>query len=89
MRMKPEESLLYTLLRLSVGKKAEIETPIALDVWENVYELARKQTLEAVVFSAIEKLPKLQLPPHKILFKWYALAEQAKQDNIKITEATA
>lgn len=87
--MKPEESLLYTLLRLSVGKKAEIETPIALDVWENVYELARKQTLEAVVFSAIEKLPKLHLPPHKILFKWYALAEQTKQDNIKITEATA
>lgn len=50
--------------------------------------MAKEQTLLGVLYEAIGRLPKEQLPPKKILFHWYKISEEYKAENLRMnTEA--
>ena len=49
--------------------------------WNVLYDLASNQGLTETVFSAIEKLPKSQLPPMDLLMDWLGQVEYIKSSN--------
>lgn len=51
-----------------------------------LFEMAKKQSLIGVCFSAIERLPKELRPPKALLLNWYAMTEQIKERNVLFNE---
>ncbi|MVZ63660.1 nucleotidyltransferase family protein [Sphingobacterium humi] len=49
--------------------------------WEDIYNFARKHTVEAVVFDALKYLPKDSLPPECLLARWLVQIEQIERRN--------
>ena len=49
--------------------------------WNVLYDLASNQGLTETVFSAIEKLPKSQMPPLDLLMDWLGQVEYIKSSN--------
>ena len=43
---------------------------IELTNWDELYEMAKKQSLVGVLFAGIQKLPKAMHPEKKLLLKW-------------------
>ena len=73
------------LLQFSMGIIEKV--PDAEDTdWEAMLAMARKQSLTGMIFYGIEKLPKKQTPPKKILLKWYMIAEKIKARNLNLNE---
>ena len=49
--------------------------------WEDLYQMAREQTLVGVLFEAIQRLPNDQKPPKKVLFRWYKRVGEIEAEN--------
>lgn len=57
--------------------------------WEDVYNLARKHTVEAVVFDAFKYLPKDSLPPETLLARWVVQIERIEKRNQQLNNFIA
>ena len=59
--------------------------PLNPDVWQRVYKLACKQTVEGIVYDGIIQLPEHCFPPKQLLLNWvvrvYSIEERNKQMN--------
>ena len=80
--------LFYDLLKISVGRKAELSFNPTEEDWKELFKLSQQQTLAGVVFEGVKYLPQHQLPPKDILLKWYAISEQIKKTNINLNQRT-
>lgn len=80
------EKILWTLLRAALGDTEcsligyEGVTP---KDWNAVYDLAMTQGLTGIVFSAIERLPKMQMPPMDVLMDWLGQVEYMRTNYAK------
>ena len=50
--------------------------------WKKIYALSVEQGLTGIVFSAVEHLPKTQLPPIRLLMNWYGQVDYIKRHNV-------
>ncbi|MBO5133899.1 MAG: nucleotidyltransferase family protein [Bacteroidaceae bacterium] len=71
----------FELISISLGHKEILSYVPTPEEWDELFSMAMEQTLLGVLYGAIERLPKEQLPPKKILFHWYRLAEEYKSEN--------
>lgn len=78
----------FDLIKVAVEEKDTLSGMPTPDEWIAIYTLAKEHTLEGILFSAIEKLPKEQRPPRPILLKWFAATEIIQQKN-RIVNADA
>ena len=76
----------FDLLRLSIGTTSQIPTGKDTN-WDELYEMAKKQSLVGVLFAGIWKLPKAMHPEKKLLLKWYAQTEKLKEKNRQVNKA--
>ena len=81
--------LFFTLIQCSLGKRKELPCVPSPEEWEKIFDIAQKQTLAGITFAAVEKLPKEQLPPKKIILQWYCIAENIKKKNIELDRKCA
>lgn len=58
-------------------------TPVC---WQDIYELARKQTVVGVVYDGIAALPKDLQPPREVILHWYGAVLQIEQSNKLLNE---
>ena len=63
------------------GVRTTLLTPLSVDQWREVYQMAVKQTLVGVMFTAIERLPEEQRPPKELLLQWYLMKERIVKMN--------
>ena len=56
-------------------------TPLSGDQWREIYQMAVKQTVVGVMYSAIERLPEGLRPPKEILLQWYMQKERIVKMN--------
>ena len=68
----------FELLRIAVGRQKCLSKTMSDAEWEALLAEAEKQSLIGVCFSAIEALPKEQLPPKILLLNWIGQAEYQK-----------
>lgn len=80
------KDVFFTLLRHATGSKDVIPTTISAEEWDEVFELAKQQSLVGIIFCAIEKLDPVQRPPRRLLLKWWSIAEQIKRRNQLLNE---
>lgn len=69
------------LLKIAVKNKEQLSSVPTNDEWEEIYKIAKQQTLLGFLFPAIEQLPKEQRPPKTLLMQWFAITEAIKSQN--------
>jgi len=86
--MSNTEEILFSLLGIYVGKDADI--PFMTDSgWEEVFELAKKQSLAGVVFSAMEKLPGDKWPGKAVSVRFFSQAKAIREYNAILDKSVA
>lgn len=73
--------LFFELIQIALNHKTEFSHPPTEEEWGELLALAKKQTLVGITFIGIERLPKEQRPPKKILLQWYSATERIKASN--------
>ncbi len=53
------------------------------DDWHTIYNMSKKQSVQAVVFDGVQKLPKAFIPPKELVLEWYGITMRTE----KISEA--
>ncbi len=74
----------FELISISLGHRGMLsDVPTAAE-WEALLAMAKEQTLVGILYGAIERLPKEQLPPKKVLFHWYKIVGELKAENLRM-----
>ena len=71
----------FELIKISIEVKNELSYSPNPNEWQDIYKLAKQQTLLGIIFSAIIKLPPPQRPPRPLLLKWFAATEIIQEKN--------
>lgn len=77
-------TLFFELLQIAAGNREKFLLLPTEEEWQELYELAEKQTLTGVAFYAIERLPLEQRPPKQLLMRWYLATERLKALNAEM-----
>ena len=78
--------ILFKLIRIGLGEPVEDFPNLDSTQWQELYTLARQQTIVGVIYKSIERLPKEKRPPRELLFKWIATTERIKELNQHINK---
>lgn len=73
--------LFFALVRCGIGKDKSLPYTPTPTQWQEMFDIAKKQTLVGITFAGIEKLPTEQRPPKPIMLQWYSLCEIIKKQN--------
>lgn len=57
--------------------------------WNSIFTVAKKQAVEGVMLSGVERLPLDQKPPQTLLLEWIGTVEIMKQHNLLMNNHTA
>ena len=87
-----EVNILFILLRAGLWEK-EPESlslfPLSGESWENIYRMARRQTVTGLVYRGVCHLPDEMLPPEKLLVRWVAEINAIEQRNHRMNAVLA
>ena len=83
------DKLFFELIQVSVENRTCITKVPSTDEWNELHQKAKKQAIVGMIFYAISKLPKNQMPESKILLSWYAESEFIKRRNMLMNQRTA
>ena len=76
--------LFFALIQCGIGKRNDLpRTPTAQE-WGELFDIAKKQTLQGIAFAGIESLPQEQRPPKEILLQWYKLCALIRSRNVAL-----
>ena len=78
-------NIFFQLLRYSIGASEEFPSELSPEMWNDIYEIARQQSLLGVLFYGIQKQIESK-PPRDLLLKWYAISEQIRKANEKTNQ---
>lgn len=73
--------LFFHLIKCGMGKAQELPRTPDTQEWDEMFNMAKKQTLAGIAFAGIEKLPQEQRPPKTTLLQWYNLAVLIRKTN--------
>lgn len=86
--MTSAESKFFELLRIALGTQKELISTISLEEWDEIAEIAAKQCVMGLLYSAIELLPKGQRPPNNILLAIHERVEEIEERNRYMNKLT-
>ncbi len=84
---REDYSLFFELIRCSLDNQRVLSrTPTEKD-WEELYNIARKQSLVGICIAGIQNLRNNeQVPPKAVLIKWYGQSERLRSVNIMVNK---
>ena len=77
--------IFFQLLRYSIGASEEFPSELSPEMWNDIYKIARQQSLLGVLFYGIQQQTESK-PPRDLLLKWYAISEQIRKANEKTNQ---
>lgn len=80
--------LFFALIRCGIGKEDRLPAVPSKEQWDELFNVACKQTLQGIAYAGIEKLPKEQRPDSELLIKWYHITLNIKKKNKELTRAS-
>lgn len=86
--MFKSQQLFFELLQICVGARESLKHQYTEEHWRVALRMAQEQTLVGVMVSALEQLPKEQLPSRLILLQWIGMGEMVVDRTNKMAEAT-
>lgn len=78
------DTYFFELLQVAVGNRDSLSGVPTEEEWEEIYEVAKKQTLVGIAFKGVERLPQGQLPPKKRIRQWFMKADKIRKRNEKM-----
>ena len=76
----------YKLIRIALGNSTDFPDNITPSQWEEIYEIAKKQTLAGIAFQGVEKLEEEKRPQKELFIKWYLYCDRLKKENKRQNE---
>lgn len=86
--MFKSQQLFFELLQICVGARESLKHQYTEEHWRVALRMAQEQTLVGVMVSALEQLPKEQLPSKMFLLQWIGMGEMVVDRANKMAEAT-
>ena len=81
--------IFFSLIRCGIGKERSLPQNPTPQQWQELFEMAKKQTLTGIAFAGVERLPADQRPPKEIILQWYTLCESIKKKNAELDRKCA
>ena len=82
--MVSQQRIFFDFLQFSIGAVAEIPASVKDADWKVQYAIAKKQALIGVLFHGIKQLPKGLAPEAELLMRWMGMAQNIRQQNIRL-----
>lgn len=80
-------SIFFELIQIATGnREACLSRTLSDEEWEQLYKIARNQTLTGVCFYAVKQLPKEQQPSRRCIHQWVAMAIRLEGSNKRVFE---
>lgn len=91
MRMHNTKTLnaFLSLLKAGIWDKKPVQNdyfPLTEQEWSIVFDMAKKQTVEALVYDGIQQLDVTNHPSRDLLLKWVVLVNAIEKRNIKVNQ---
>lgn len=83
-----KHNLFFELVQIATGNLQSFKEIPSEKEWENLFVLAKEQSLIGVLSEAIQILPKEQRPPQNILLEWIGLRLQISETNKVLNQYT-
>lgn len=83
-RINRIHTVFFSLLRSGLWSGSVDEEsyfPLSGEEWQQIYDLAIEQTVEGLLFSAVERLNKEWLPPTELWMRWLVRVTKIEQRN--------
>lgn len=76
------EQLFFELIRVAIGSQETLSRPPSAKEWQQLYDMAKKQSLVGVCFAGVQKLVEQQQAPEEMLYlTWMGMAAKIQQKN--------
>ena len=82
--MLKQQKIFFDFLRFCIGSAKEIPDSLKEADWKELYAIAKKQALIGVLFHGIKQLPKELSPDAGLLMQWMGMAQNIRQQNIRL-----
>ena len=79
--MNQVDNSFLQLMRIALGNATRFCSPLSVEEWKWLLDMSAKQGVVGVTFSGVERLPKEQMPPLKILMDWLAVVRYIESEN--------
>ena len=83
------EELFFELLRIALGTQESLTTSLTDDEWLDVSQMAVKQSVLGILYSAVEKLPEEKRPPTDLFIDMYQCVQEIEDRNRHMNKMTA
>lgn len=90
MQLNDIEQKFFALLRLSLMEEEAVDDAtkrvlktICPTDWSSLYRMSERQTLVAVIFRGVCRLPSSLYPPRPLVLRWISYSEQIKHQNMR------
>lgn len=82
--MVSQQRIFFDFLQFCIGSVADIPASVKDADWKVLYVIAKKQALIGVLFHGIKQLPKELAPDTGFLMQWMGMAQNIRQQNIRL-----
>ena len=82
--MVSQQRIFFDFLQFCIGAAEEIPASVKEADWKVMYAIAKKQALTGVLFHGIKQLPKELAPDARLLMQWMGMAQNIRQQNIRL-----
>ena len=82
--MLKQQKIFFDFLQFCIGTVVEIPALVKNADWDVLYAIAKKQALIGVLFHGIKRLPKELAPATGLLMQWMGMAQNIRQQNIRL-----
>ena len=84
--------LFFELIQIAVGERASLSRTPTEEEWQEAYQIATKQTLVGMSFSAVEIINKddnTMMPPMSLFYQWLGDTLQIESRNKELNYASS
>ena len=78
--------IFFELVRVSVGHLQTLSRIPTAEEWQKLFVLARKHSLEGVLYRSVEQLPLAQRPDAGFMLQWFGLVKRYERLNVAINQ---
>ena len=90
MQLETIENIFFELVQVAVGTRACLSHSLTPEEWNELYAMAKKQSLVGVCFAAVRKLVAQQMEPPKMLYlTWLGMTAKIQQRNEVLNQQCA
>ena len=82
--MVSQQRIFFDFLQFCIGAVVKIPASMKNADWKVMYTIAKKQALIGVLFHGIKQLPKELAPDAGLLMQWMGMAQNIRQQNIRL-----